>query len=100
MYVCIYVCMNGCMDVYVYIFVYACITYVCMYVTPSAVTRYIAVVQLQFNYTRVCVCVQSSLFPVICSADPDIDTTGGDVLQQHLVKQALCSATLNFPVYA
>jgi len=43
--------------------------------------------------------VQCFLLLVICSADPDIDTMGGDVLKQHLVKQELCSATLNCPVY-
>jgi len=50
-----------------------------------------------FSYGTLRVGVQRSLFPVIYSADPDIDTMGGDVLK-HLVKQALCSATLNLPV--
>jgi hypothetical protein len=52
-----------------------------------------------FNYITVCVGVQGSLFPVICSANANVDITGGDVLKQHPVKQALCSATLNFPAY-
>ena len=43
--------------------------------------------------------VQLSLFPVICSTDPDIDTIGGDLLKQHLVKQELSFSILKFPVY-
>ena len=64
MYMCIYVCM--------YICVYVLWMQVCMYVcvTPPAVTRYIAVVQ---SHNNVFVC-STSFFPVISSADPDIDT--------------------------